>query len=172
METLKRKCLLCEAIMTLGPRQGKTRYCRACARLVKRMQVNKCQRRRRELAKKRRGLVVSKAEHPKPETRNQKPETRNQKPETRNPKPETRNSKPETLTLTRGGIRQAMICAGMQGVRTLDGIMAAKAKPPHMSDVRWRIELRRRANPGWYDLLPEHPVLPVARPATASDLGY
>lgn len=153
METLKRKCLLCEAIMTLGPRQGKTRYCRECARLVKRMQVNKSQRRCRELAKKRRRLAVS-----------------NPKPETRNSKPETRNSKPETLT--RGGIRQAMICAGMQGVRSLDGIMAARTKPPHMSDVRWRIELRRRANPGWYELLPESPCLPVARPATASDLGY
>ena len=146
METLKRKCLLCEEIMTLGPRQGKTRYCRECARLLKRMQVNKCQRRRRELAKKRRRLAVS------------------------NPKPETRNSKPETLT--RGGIRQSMICAGLQGVRTLDGIMAARTKPPHMSDVRWRIELRRRANPGWYDCLPESPCLPVGRPATASDLGY
>ena len=146
METLKRKCLLCEEIMTLGPRQGKTRYCRECARLVKRMQVNKSQRRCRELAKKRRRLAVS------------------------NPKPETRNSKPETLT--RGGIRQAMICAGLQGVRSLDGIMAARTKPPHMSDVRWRIELRRRANPGWYELLPESPCLPVARPATASDLGY
>ena len=153
METLKRKCLLCEEIMTLGPRQGKTRYCRECARLVKRMQVNKSQRRCRELAKKRRRLAVS-----------------NPKPETRNSKPETRNSKPETLT--RGGIRQAMICAGMQGVRSLDGIMAARTKPPHMSDVRWRIELRRRANPGWYELLPESPCLPVARPATASDLGY
>ena len=153
METLKRKCLLCEAIMTLGPRQGKTRYCRECARLVKRMQVNKSQRRCRELAKKRRRLAVS-----------------NPKPETRNSKPETRNSKPETLT--RGGIRQAMICAGMQGVRSLDGIMAARTKPPHMSDVRWRIELRRRANPGWYELLPESPCLPVARPATASDRGY
>ena len=75
-------------------------------------------------------------------------------------------------TLTRGGIRQAMICAEMQGVRSLDGIMAARTKPPHMSDVRWRIELRRRANPGWYELLPESPCLPVARPATASDLGY
>lgn len=144
METLKRKCLLCEEVMTLGPRQGKTRYCRECARLVKRMQVNKSQRRCRELAKKRRRLAVS------------------------NPKPETRNPK----KLTRGGIRQAMICAGMQGVRTLDGIMAARTKPPHMSDVRWRIELRRRANPGWYELLPESPCLPVARPATASDLGY
>ena len=146
METLKRKCLLCEEIMTLGPRQGKTRYCRECARLVKRMQVNKCQRRCREREKKRRRLAVS------------------------NQKPETRNSKPETLT--RGGIRQAMICAGLQGVRSLDGIMAARTKPPHMSDVRWRIELRRRANPGWYELLPECPYLPVARPATASDLGY
>ena len=65
-----------------------------------------------------------------------------------------------------------MICAGLQGVRSLDGIMAARTKPPHMSDVRWRIELRRRANPGWYELLPESPCLPVARPATASDLGY
>lgn len=146
METLKRKCLLCEAIMTLGPRQGKTRYCRECARLVKRMQVNKSQRRRRALEKERRRLVVS------------------------NQKPETRNSKPETLT--RGGIRQAMVCAGLQGVRSLDGIMAARTKPPLMSDVRWRIELRRRANPGWYELLPESPCLPVARPATASDLGY
>lgn len=153
METLKRKCLLCEAIMTLGPRQGKTRYCRECARLVKRMQVNKCQRRCRELAKKRRRLAVS-----------------NPKPETRNSKPETRNSKPETLT--RGGIRHAMICAEMQGVRTLDGIKAARTKPPHMSDVRWRIELRRRANPGWYELLPESPCLPVGRPATTADLGY
>ena len=148
METLKRKCLLCEEVMTLGPRQGKTRYCRECARLVKRMQVNKSQRRRRALEKKRRRLAVS------------------------NPKPETRNSKPETLTLTRGEFRQAMICAGLQCVRTLDGIMAARTKPPHMSDVRWRIELRRRANPGWYELLPESPCLPVARPATASDLGY
>lgn len=146
MATIKRKCLLCEEIMTLGPRQGKTRYCRACARLVKRMQVNKSQRRRRAQEKKRRRLAVS-----------------NQKPETRNPKPET---------LTRGGIRQAMVCAEMQGVRTLDGIMAARTKPPHMSDVRWRIELRRRANPGWYDCLPESPCLPVARPAPASDLGY
>ena len=154
METLKRKCLLCEAIMTLGPRQGKTRYCRECARLVKRMQVNKSQRRRREREKKRRRLVASKSE--------------NLKPETRNPKPETRNSK----KLTRGGIRQAMICAGLHGARTLDGIMAARTKPPHMSDVRWRIELRRRANPGWYELLPESPCLPVGRPATASDLGY
>ena len=156
METLKRKCLLCEAIMTLGPRQGKTRYCRECARLVQRMQANKSQRRRRALEKKRRRLVASKSE--------------NRKPETRNPKPETRNPKPETLT--RGGIRHAMICAEMQGVRTLDGIMAARTKPPHMSDVRWRIELRRRANPGWYELLPESPCLPVGRPATASDLGY
>ena len=145
MATLKRKCLLCEAIMTLGPRQGKTRYCRECARIVKRMQVNKSQRRRRAQEKKRR---VS------------------------NQKPETRNSKPETLTLTRGGIRQAMVCAGLQGVRSLDGIMTAKAKPPHMSDVRWRIELRRRANPGWYELLPENHCLPVGRPAPASDLGY
>lgn len=144
---IKRKCLLCETIMTLGPRQGKTRYCRECARLVKRMQVNKSQRRRRALEKKRRGLTVSKSEH--------------QKPETRNPK-----------KLTRGGIRQAMICAEMQGVRTLDGIMAARTKPPHMSDVRWRIELRRRANPGWYELLPESPCLPVARPATTADLGF
>ena len=151
MQTIKRKCLLCETIMTLGPRQGKTRYCRECARIVKRMQVNKSQRRCRELKKKRRSLAASKAE---------------------NQKPETRNSKPETLTLTRGGIRQAMVCAGMQGVRSLDGIMAAKAKPPHMSDVRWRIELRRRANPGWYELLPENPCLPVGRPATAKDLGY
>ena len=146
MRTIKRKCLLCETIMTLGPRQGKTRYCRECARQVKRMQMNKSQRRCRELKKKRRRLAVA------------------------NQKPETRNSKPETLT--RGGIRQAMICAGMQGVRTLDGIMAARTKPPHMSDVRWRIELRRRANPGWYELLPESPCLPVARLATASDLGY
>lgn len=146
MQTIKRKCLLCEEIMTLGPRQGKTRYCRECARLVKRMQVNKSQRRCRELKKKRRRLAVS----------NQLPETRNQKPE----------------TLTRGWIRRAMVCAGMQGVHSLDGIMAAKTKPPHMSDVRWRIELRRRANPGWYELLPESPCLPVARPATASDLGY
>lgn len=148
MQTIKRKCLLCEAIMTLGPRQGKTRYCRECARMVKRMQVNKSQRRCRQLKKKRRRLAVS------------------------NQKPETRNSKPETLSLTRGGIRQAMVCAGLQGVRSLDGIMAAKAKPPHMSDVRWRIELRRRANPGWYDCLPESPCLPVGRPAPASDLGY
>ena len=150
METLKRKCLLCETIMTLGPRQGKTRYCRECARIVKRMQVNKSQRRCRELKKERRRLAVSKAENQKLETRNQKPEKK----------------------LTRGGIRQAMICAGLQGVRSLDGIMAARTKPPLMSDVRWRIELRRRANPGWYELLPESPYLPVARPATASDLGY
>ncbi len=128
--------------MTLGPRQGRTRYCRECARLVKQMQTNKCQRRRRELKEKRRRVS-------------------NQKPETRNPK-----------KLTRGGIRQAMVCAGLQGVRSLDGIMSARTKPPHMSDVRWRIELRRRANPGWYELLPENPCLPVARPATASDLGY
>ena len=149
MATLKRKCLLCEAIMTLGPRQGKTRYCRTCARLVKRMQVNKSQRRCRELKKKRRLLAGSKQENQKPETRNQKPQK-----------------------LTRGGFRQAMVCAGMQGVRSLDGIMAARTKPPHMSDVRWRIELRRRANPGWYELLPESPCLPVGRPAPASDLGY
>ncbi|MBQ8112194.1 MAG: hypothetical protein IJ146_03200 [Kiritimatiellae bacterium] len=146
MQTIKRKCLLCETIMTLGPRQGKTRYCRECARIVKRMQVNKSQRRCRELKKKRRRLAVT------------------------NPKPETRNSKPETLT--RGGIRQAMVCAGLPGVRSLDGIMTARTKPPHMSDVRWRIELRRRANPGWYELLPESPCLPVGRPAPASDLGY
>ena len=149
MQTIKRKCLLCEEVMTLGPRQGKTRYCRECARLVKRMQVNKSQRRCRELKKQRRLLAVSESEHQKPETRNSKPET-----------------------LTRGGIRQATICAEMQGVRSLDGIMAAKVKPPHMRDVRWRIELRRRANPGWYDCLPESPCLPVGRPAPASDLGY
>lgn len=142
MQTIKRKCLLCEKVMTLGLRQGKTRYCRDCARLVKRMQVNKSQRRRRELEKKRRRLVVSKSENQKPKK------------------------------LTRGDFRQAMICAGLQGVRTLDGIMAVRTKPPHMSDVRWRIELRRRANPGWYEILPENPCLPVARPAPASDLGY
>ena len=71
--------------------------------------------------------------------------------------------------LTRGQFRHAMVCAGLLGVHTTDGIMGAKAKPPHISDVRWRIELRRRANPGYYNLLPECPVSPpVARPVTTS----
>ena len=66
--------------------------------------------------------------------------------------------------LTRGQFRHAMVCAGLLGVHTTDGIMGAKAKPPHISDVRWRIELRRRANPGYYNLLPETPATsPVAR---------
>ena len=72
--------------------------------------------------------------------------------------------------LTRGQVHQAMVCAGLQGCRTVDGIKAARTKPPHMSAVRWRIELRRRASPGWYDLMPERPVSsPVARPVTTSN---
>ncbi len=156
METLKRKCLLCERTLTLGPRQGKTRYCRECARLVKRMQVNKCQRRRRALEKKRRSLEVLRSENQKLETRNSKPKT---------PKPSKLGYMGSTKrTLTRGQFRHAMVCAGLLGVHTTDGIMGAKAKPPHISDVRWRIELRRRANPGYYNLLPETPATsPVAR---------
>ena len=32
-------------------------------------------------------------------------------------------------------------------------IMNARRKPEGVSDVRWRIELRRRQNPGYYDLM-------------------
>lgn len=35
-----------------------------------------------------------------------------------------------------------------------DAIMSAKRKPKGVSDVRWRIELRRRADPGRYEVAP------------------
>ena len=169
METLKRKCLLCEEVVTLGPRQGRTLYRLACARLVKRRQVNKSQRRRRALEKQRRGLKVSKFEGLKVSKPSNSQTLKHSNPQTSKAVDHNYMGR---KSLTGGQIRQAMICAGLQGVRTLDGIMAAKTKPPHMSDVRWRIELRRRANPGWYDLLPDRPCLPVARPATTADLGF
>ena len=130
-ETYTLKCRVCEREFTVtGARRKGTKYCDDCRPLVDRMHKRESdKRRRRAQEKKRRSLAVSKSEH--------------QKPETRNPK-----------KLTRGGIRQAMVCAGLQGVRTLDGIMAARTKPPHMSDVRWRIELRRRANKDYYNYCP------------------
>ena len=35
----------------------------------------------------------------------------------------------------------------------LDRLTRARKKPENTSDVRWRIELRRRQNPGYYDLM-------------------
>ena len=58
--------------------------------------------------------------------------------------------------LTRGEYCYAMVCAGMHGCPA--GLGCARKKPRHVSAVRWRIELARRRNPGYYDSLPE--VLP------------
>jgi hypothetical protein len=38
---------------------------------------------------------------------------------------------------------------------TLEVLMRARRKPRNCSAVRWRIELRRRQNPGYYALLNE-----------------
>ena len=35
----------------------------------------------------------------------------------------------------------------------LHTLQTAQTKPQNCSDVRWRMELRRRANPGLYDLM-------------------